>query len=125
MDGKVTLRFLLDESVSKASAVRLRMLGHNVVRIGSEVKIPADEDILAFAFKEERILVTHDQDFGMLVFERKRQVGEGVVLFRYESSDAEEVGKRLGRIVRSGVFVFQGRFTTVDEHKVRQREVPA
>jgi hypothetical protein len=36
MDGKVTLRFLLDESVSKASAVRLRMLGHNVVRIRSE-----------------------------------------------------------------------------------------
>ncbi|MCU0318741.1 MAG: DUF5615 family PIN-like protein [Flavobacteriales bacterium] len=99
------------------------MLAHDVVRVGTEVRIPEDEDVLAFAVKEQRILITHDQDFGTLVFERKRRVGEGVVLFRYESADPEEVAKRLGRIIRSGVFVFQGRFTTVDEHKVRQREV--
>lgn len=117
------LRFLLDESVSKTSAIRLRMLGHDVVRVGTDVRIPEDEDILALAVKEKRILVTHDQDFGMLVFERKRLVGEGVVLFRYESEDPEEVGKRLGHIIRSGVFIFGGRFTTVDEQKVRQREV--
>ena len=123
MEGMVALRFLLDESISKASSIRLRMLGHDVMRVGSEVRIPEDEDILAFAVKEKRILVTHDQDFGAIVFERKRLVGEGVVLFRYESVHAEEVGKRLGRIIRSGVYVFRGRFTTVDEHKVRQREV--
>jgi len=123
MEGSVTLRFLLDESVSKASSIRLRMLGHDVVRVGTEVRIPEDEDILAFAVKEKRILVTHDQDFGTIVFERKRLIGEGVVLFRYESADPQEIGKRLGRIIHSGVFVFKGRFTTVDEHKVRQRKV--
>ena len=123
MESRISLQFLLDESVSKASATRLRMLGHDVVRIGTETRIAEDEDILAHAVAIGRILVTHDQDFGTLVFQRRRHPGEGIVLFRYESSDPEEVGKRLGRIIRSGVFVFRGRFTTVDEHKVRQREV--
>ncbi len=123
MESKVALRFLLDENVSKAAAVRLRMHGHDVVRIGTDIKIPDDEDILTYAVEQERIMVTHDQDFGALVFALERKVGQGVVLFRYESFDVEEVAKRLVRIVGSGVYQFAGRFTTVDEHKVRQRQV--
>lgn len=123
MGGTIRLRFLLDENVSKASAVRLRMQGHDVIRIGSDMKIADDEDILAFSKEQQRILVTHDQDFGDLIFEQGQPIGEGVVLFRYESSDPEDVAKRLARIIRSGVFQFHLRFTTVDEHKVRQREV--
>ena len=115
------LRFLLDENVSKASAIRLRMIGHDVIRVGTDINIPEDIDILAFSVKERRILVTHDQDFGELVFLQNLPATEGVVQFRYEAMDPEEVAKRLQLIIDSGLYAFNGKFTTVDEKKVRQR----
>ena len=115
------MKFLLDECVAKASAIRLRMLGHDVVRIGSDHQIADDRDILAFASKERRVLITHDQDFGELVFEKGIKAPHGVVLFRYEPSAPEEVARRMQAILRSGLIEFNGYFTAVDEHKVRQR----
>ena len=97
------------------------MLGYDVVRVGNEVRIPSDTDIIHFATKEQRVLVTHDQDFGELVFKKGNRAPFGVVLFRYEPPHPEEVAKRLVMMLRSGLYQFKGSFTTVDENKVRQR----
>lgn len=115
------MRFLVDECVAKASAIRLRMLGHDVVRIGTDIHIPDDVDILALATKEQRILITHDQDFGELVFLKKLRSPHGIVLFRYEPPNPEEVAKRLQTIIASGLCEFADHLTAVDESKVRQR----
>ena len=116
------MKFLVDECVAKASAVRLRMLGHDVVRVGTDIRIPDDEDILALAASEERVLVTHDQDLGDLVFLKRHRAPHGIVLFRYEPQTPEEVAKRLQTIIASGLYEFRGHMTAVDESKVRQRK---
>ena len=115
------MRFLVDECVAKTSALRLRMLGYDVMRVGTDLRIPDDIDILAFATTEKRILITHDQDFGELVFNKKHRAPYGVVLFRYEPATPDEVAKRLIVIIRSGLYTFDGYLTAVDEGKVRQR----
>lgn len=115
------MRFLLDECVAKASATRRRMLGHDVLRVGTDERIADDRTILAFASRERRVLITHDQDFGELVFEKGISAAYGVVLFRYEPGDPEEVARRMHAILRSGLIEFEGYFTAVDERKVRQR----
>lgn len=117
------MRFLLDECVSKASAVRLRMLGHDVLRVGTDLRIDDDADVLGHATAEERILITHDQDFGELVFLHRLEAPHGIVIFRYEPPEPEEVAKRLVRIIRSGLFVFAGHMTAVDESRIRQRPI--
>jgi predicted nuclease of predicted toxin-antitoxin system len=116
------MRFLLDECVAKASAIRLRMLGHDVVRVGTDIRIPEDEDILALASSEQRVLVTHDQDFGDLVFLKRQSAPHGIVLFRYEPPNPEEVARRLQTIIGSGLYEFRAHMTVVDESKVRQRK---
>jgi len=50
------MKFLVDECVAKTSALHLRMLGHDVLRVGTDLRIPDDTDILAFATAQERIL---------------------------------------------------------------------
>ncbi|MGV9011983.1 MAG: DUF5615 family PIN-like protein [Flavobacteriales bacterium] len=115
------MRFLVDECVARTSALRLRMLGHDVLRVGTDLRIPDDTDILAFATAEKRILITHDQDFGELVFNKKHRAPHGVVLFRYEPASPDEVAKRLIVIINSGIYTFQGFLTAVDIGKVRQR----
>lgn len=57
-------RFLVDESLGVETAKFLRELGWNVKDV-SEVGLSgrSDEDVLAYAFREKRILLTHDTDF--------------------------------------------------------------
>lgn len=97
------------------------MVGYDILRVGTDVRIPADADILAFATSEKRILITHDQDFGELVFNKGLPAPYGVVVFRYEPASPDEVAKRLMIMLRSGLYTFAGFITAVDEGKVRQR----
>lgn len=63
-------------------ALHLRPLGHDVT--GIAVDYPAslpDDEVLAIAFLETRILITHDRDFGRLVFV-EHQPHAGVILMR-------------------------------------------
>lgn len=114
------MSFLVDKCVAKTSAIRLRMLGHDVVRIGTDIHVPADADIPSMATADNRILITHDQDLGELVFKQKQRAPHGIVLFRYEPSTPEEVANRPSTVIRSRIYQFEGYLTAVDEGKVRQ-----
>lgn len=96
------------------------MMGHDVVRIGTDIRVSDDADILSLATREERILVTHDQDFGDLIFLKRHRSPFGVILFRYEPTHPEEVARRLQTMIRSGLQVFHEHLTAVDENKIRQ-----
>ena len=60
------MRLLLDTCVWKGAAAELEAAGHDVEWSGSWPQDPGDEEILAFARRETRILVTLDKDFGEL-----------------------------------------------------------
>lgn len=61
------IRFHLDESVSNAVAVGLRRYGIDVTTTSEVGLIGAtDQEQIAFAISENRILVTHDDDFVIL-----------------------------------------------------------
>lgn len=57
-------RFFVDESLGQGTTEFLRELGWNVKDVW-EVGLNghSDEDIMAYAFKENRILLSHDNDF--------------------------------------------------------------
>lgn len=57
-------RFLVDESLGPEAANVIREQGWNVKYVEEVgLKGRADEDLFAFAWKEDRILLTHDRDF--------------------------------------------------------------
>jgi hypothetical protein len=57
-------RFLVDESLGEEVAKQIRELGWNVKYV-DEVGLRghADEDVYAYAHKENRVILTHDDDF--------------------------------------------------------------
>jgi predicted nuclease of predicted toxin-antitoxin system len=63
-DQKAKARFLVDESLGPAVAEVLRGAGWNV-KFVADVNLAghSDEDVLAFAHRDDRILLTHDADF--------------------------------------------------------------
>jgi predicted nuclease of predicted toxin-antitoxin system len=57
-------RFFVDESLGREATEFLRELGWNVKDV-FEVGLDgnSDEDVIAYAFRENRILLSHDEDF--------------------------------------------------------------
>lgn len=60
------MKLLLDTCVWGGAVNVLVVAGHDVVWAGDWTEDPGDEEILARAHSEERILVTLDKDFGEL-----------------------------------------------------------
>lgn len=92
------MRFLLDQDVYASTARFLSELGYDVVpvaRIGlSRAK---DEELLAVAQKQGRVLVTRDRDYGSLVFVKR--LGAGVLYLRVLPLTQKAVHKELGRVL--------------------------
>jgi predicted nuclease of predicted toxin-antitoxin system len=76
------MKFLFDQSADFRLIDHLRSLGHDVTAISRDYPHSlADEDVLAIARKEQRILVVADRDFGELIF-HQGLAHAGIVFFR-------------------------------------------
>ena len=60
------MRILLDTCVSGGARAEIASAGHDVLWTGDRGEDPGDEEILAQAHAEGRVLVTLDKDFGEL-----------------------------------------------------------
>ncbi len=60
------MKFLLDTCVWGGASNELQSAGHDVIWTGEWPDDPGDDEILERAYREDRILVTLDKDFGEL-----------------------------------------------------------
>ena len=89
------MKFLVDASSDARLAHHLRLDGHDVTRIGSDHPGDlTDRDVLAIAFREKRVLITDDRDFGELIV-RLRQPHAGVIYLRL---DTTKIAIRIARL---------------------------
>ncbi|MGB5635784.1 MAG: DUF5615 family PIN-like protein [Waterburya sp.] len=65
------MKIFLDTCVWRGVKTELINAGHDVVWSGDWNEDPGDEEILATAYQENRVLVTLDRDFGELAIIRK------------------------------------------------------
>jgi predicted nuclease of predicted toxin-antitoxin system len=76
------MKFLFDQSADFRLMSHLRTLGHDVAAISRQYPPGlADEDVLAIARQEARILIVADRDFGELIFQQAL-AHAGVIFFR-------------------------------------------
>ncbi len=64
------MKVLLDSCVWGKARDDIEAAGHDVVWAGDWPQDPGDEQILAFAYSTQRVLVTLDKDFGELAILR-------------------------------------------------------
>ncbi len=76
------MNFVADESCAAPVIQALREAGHDVVAIAEVDKGATDEQKLAHALNEKRVLITEDRDFGELVYARGRS-SAGIILVRF------------------------------------------
>ena len=114
------MNFLLDQSVDARVIPWLTEHGHDALRIGREYphSLP-DEEVLAIAKREGRILITDDRDFGELVF-RHRQPHTGVIYLRLASYSLALTTARLEHVLTKYTDRLD-RFLVVTPGSVRER----
>ena len=66
----MTLAVLLDSCLSPSAADAVREAGHDVNWVGAWLRDPGDPELLDFAIREGRVIVTLDKDFGELAVVR-------------------------------------------------------
>ena len=79
------MRFLVDENFPYPAVDQLRRRGHDAVAVRDLMRAATDEEVLARARLENRVLVTADKDFGELIFARS-DTAPGVLLVRSRSA---------------------------------------
>ncbi|MBD2318056.1 DUF5615 family PIN-like protein [Phormidium tenue] len=67
------MRFLLDMNASGALLVLLLDSGHDVVCVRDVDRKMSDSEILNWAVREERIIITTDSDFEQMIWLQARQ----------------------------------------------------
>ena len=91
------MKFLFDQSADFRLIDHLRNLGHDVTAVSRNYPHGlADEDVLAIARQEQRVLVVADRDFGELIF-NQGLAHAGVLFFRLPGAKLQTKIEHLDR----------------------------
>lgn len=114
--------FLADENIHADIVGWLRDRGNDVLYAAEALQSRRDDDLLAIARQDQRVLITDDKDFGELVF-HQRLATSGIVLIRLHSPSVKDRLKRLSRVWPSIESRASGRFIVIGDRKVRIRKL--
>ena len=112
------MRFLANENFPGDAIAALRGNGHDVAWVRTEAPGASDQEVLARAQREGRILVTFDKDFGELAWRASLPAESGIVLFRIPMPPPERVGEALASILTSRQD-WEGNFAVIEPGRVR------
>jgi len=114
------MRFLADENISRLVIERLRAAGLDVATVAATNPGASDNDVLALASVEERILITEDRDFGELVV-RQRLGVHGVILLELDRLSNEAEADLVGGVVSANASKLAGSLVVIEPGRVRLR----
>lgn len=114
------MRFLADECCDTALVNALRDDGHDVLYAVESLRGGTDDDLLARALSESRVVLTEDKDFGELVY-RLRRPAYGIVLLRFDVADRALKVPRLRDLLQHQATRLAGAFVVLESDKVRVR----
>jgi predicted nuclease of predicted toxin-antitoxin system len=75
------VKFLADECCDHGLVGALRQSGYDVLYVLESERGATDDDVLSLAFREQRIILAEDKDFGELVY-RLKKPAHGIILIR-------------------------------------------
>lgn len=114
------MRFLANENFPGAAVTALKAAGHDVVWVRTAAPGATDPDVLAWAAREGRILLTFDKDFGELAKGSALPPTCGVILLRVPMPRPGDVGKRLADLTMARDD-WAGYFSVIEPGRVRMR----
>ena len=119
------MRFLADMGISPRTVDYLVTLGYDAIHIGVQGhERLEDHEILQLALDEDRVLLTHDLDFGKLMAARAAQF-PSVIMFRLRNMQPDVVNPYLRQVLDSfSEHLEAGSIVSVSTRRIRTRSLP-
>jgi predicted nuclease of predicted toxin-antitoxin system len=117
------MRILANENFPGPVVHALRQRGEDVAWVKEDQPGAADDDVLARAQAERRLLVTLDKDFGELACRFGLPADCGVILFRLNGASPEEDNARALAALASRLD-WAGHLAVVQDDRIRLRPLP-
>ena len=119
------IRFLLDMGVAQSTAELLRSSGFDAVHLleQSLERLP-DEEIVAKAIEEHRIIVTHDLDFARIVALSRRSV-PSIITLRLTNMTPANVNSAMRSALDEAMLSLEhGALLALTDRGTRVRQLP-
>ena len=116
--------YLANENFPLESIQYLRNRGYDVVSVLEKSSGAKDYEVLAWARREGRTVLTFDRDYGELIYRLGLASPAGLVYFRFQPNTPEEPSNRLMEIIEVAKVPLEGCFTVLERGRARQRPLP-
>ncbi|MFZ0610329.1 MAG: DUF5615 family PIN-like protein [Xanthobacteraceae bacterium] len=113
------MRFLANENFPGPVIRALQAAGHDVIWVRTARPGATDADILSWANRESRVLLTFDKEFGELAGRSNLSLECGVVLVRTPPPKPAEHGQ-LSEVI-TGRSDWAGHFSVIEPGRIRMR----
>ena len=114
------LRVVVDVGVGPAAEEWLRRNGHDVQAVRDHDPRMSDTDILAWAVRDQSLVITMDKDFGELVY-LSGQAHAGVLLLRLEGAKSQEKANAVEKVFTQFGDQLEGKFSVFQDGRLRTR----
>ncbi|WP_022853361.1 DUF5615 family PIN-like protein [Thermodesulfatator atlanticus] len=114
------MKFLLDQNIYHKTEIFLKNLGYDVLTLRElGLHKAADEELILYVRKLNRILITRDKDFGHLVFVKDMKAG--VILLKLNPGNLERVHHILNKVLKTQKERLNSAFVVVSSSGYRIR----
>ena len=117
------MRVIANENIAATAIRRLRQNGHEHLSVKESMQGADDQSILRRAEAEQRLVVTHDKDFGELAYRYRLPASCGIILFRLSTLDPSTDIQRMLDVIESRSD-WTGRYSVVTHDRIRMRSLP-
>ncbi len=114
------MNLLADEGIDAPIVNILRKDGHNVSYVAESDSGITDEEIINKAYKEKRLLITQDKDFGGLVY-RQKKPHHGIMLIRLQGFKPKKKAELISDAIRNHEKKLFKRFSVIQKDSIRIR----
>lgn len=114
------MKFLANENFPRPSVIFLREKGVEVISVAEIYQGITDQEVMSIAAENDLTILTHDSDYGELIFKHGFKPKAGVIYFRlfeFEPLDPGRILLELMDTTRS----FSNQLTVIDKNSIRQR----
>lgn len=118
------MRFLANENFPSPTVWLMRREDHDIIEVVAEGPGTPDEEVLAWARRDDRTLLTFDRDYGDLIFRHRHPAPPGVIYFRIEPTPAEVPAQRVLDLLSSLGDSIRRLFIIVMDDRDRWRDLP-
>jgi predicted nuclease of predicted toxin-antitoxin system len=114
------MKFLANENVPGPTIRFLRDNKFDLTAISEISPGLTDNQVMEIATLEERIIITHDSDYGELIFKHGHKPSAGVIYFRLVSFEPDDPAKIILNLLKKDLS-FANKLTVIDSQSIRQR----